>query len=115
METLSQKYDLGIVTSRMKTRIFESTSMKEIENYFKIILGVEDTIHHKPDPEPLVIMTEKLGILPQEAVYIGDSPTDLQAANAAGMKFILFPQSDIEGAIISTNTFSDLPQTIEKL
>jgi phosphoglycolate phosphatase len=39
----------------------------------------------KPDPEPLLLNCEQLGCAPQEAVYIGDHPRDVDAGRAAGM------------------------------
>lgn len=47
---------------------------------------VEDTQEHKPHPEPLLKGLELMGDVPKEkAVYVGDSPFDVQAAKAAGL------------------------------
>jgi pyrophosphatase PpaX len=47
---------------------------------------LEDTREHKPDPEPLLRGLELVGDVPrEEAVYVGDSPFDVQAAKAAGL------------------------------
>ena len=47
---------------------------------------IEDTTEHKPDPEPLLRGLELVGDVPKErAVYVGDSPFDVQAAKAAGL------------------------------
>jgi pyrophosphatase PpaX len=47
---------------------------------------MEDTTEHKPDPEPLLRGLELVGDVPKErAVYVGDSPFDVQAAKAAGL------------------------------
>ena len=47
----------------------------------------EDTEKHKPDPEPLLLCLEKLGVEPKDALYLGDARTDMLAARAAGMAF----------------------------
>ena len=47
----------------------------------------EDTEHHKPDPEPLLECLLRLGVEPQDALYLGDARTDMEAARAAGMDF----------------------------
>ncbi|MDJ0877368.1 MAG: HAD-IA family hydrolase [Halieaceae bacterium] len=39
----------------------------------------------KPDPEPLLLNCEQLGCTPEEVVYIGDHPRDVDAGKAAGM------------------------------
>jgi pyrophosphatase PpaX len=47
---------------------------------------MEDTTEHKPHPEPLLRGLELLGNVPkEEAVYVGDSPFDVEAAKAAGL------------------------------
>jgi len=47
---------------------------------------VEDTEEHKPHPEPLLKGLELMGDIPKDqAVYVGDSPFDVQAAKAAGL------------------------------
>ena len=49
-----------------------------------VIITTEDTPVHKPHPAPVLKALERLGATPEQAVYIGDSPFDLQSANAAG-------------------------------
>jgi HAD superfamily hydrolase (TIGR01509 family) len=89
--------------------------MKEIEEYIKDIVCFEDTENHKPHPDPLFLIAQKLDIKPEEAVYIGDAKTDLECARSAGMKFILFPESDITGADAMSSSFLELPDLIKKL
>jgi pyrophosphatase PpaX len=51
-----------------------------------LFVTVEDTREHKPHPEPLLKGLELAGDVPREkAVYVGDSPFDVQAAKAAGL------------------------------
>lgn len=42
---------------------------------------------HKPDPTPLLICLERLGVEPSEAIYIGDARSDYEAARNAHMAF----------------------------
>lgn len=112
---LAKKYVLGIVTNRIKKSVFALQNMKEIEKYFQYAIALEDIKNPKPDPEGLLLICKKTHIEANEAVYIGDSKTDLQATQAIGMKFILFPKGDIEGAGISTNNFKELPKIIKNI
>ncbi len=51
-----------------------------------LFVTMEDTTQHKPHPEPLLKGLELMGDIPrEEAVYVGDSPFDVQAAKAAGL------------------------------
>ena len=41
---------------------------------------------HKPDPRLFEITAERLGVKPQECIYVGDHPVnDIQGALSAGM------------------------------
>jgi len=44
----------------------------------------------KPDPQIFRVVLHKLGVAPQEAVHIGDSPDDVAGAEAAGVTPLLF-------------------------
>ena len=51
-----------------------------------LFVTMEDTTEHKPHPEPLLKGLELARDVPREkAVYVGDSPFDVQAAKAAGL------------------------------
>ncbi|SNS15677.1 haloacid dehalogenase superfamily, subfamily IA, variant 3 with third motif having DD or ED/haloacid dehalogenase superfamily, subfamily IA, variant 1 with third motif having Dx(3-4)D or Dx(3-4)E [Anaerovirgula multivorans] len=77
-------FHLGVVTSRKKTE-YESYFRKfNLEQIFNLIVCADDTLQHKPDPEPLLYYAEKSGTTPDSCIYIGDMPTDIACANAAG-------------------------------
>jgi HAD superfamily hydrolase (TIGR01509 family) len=44
----------------------------------------DDVEHRKPHPVGLLLLCEKVGVAPERAVYIGDSPLDIRCAQAAG-------------------------------
>ena len=45
----------------------------------------------KPDPRIFELALERLGVAPERALHIGDSPTDEEGAAAAGIKFAWTP------------------------
>lgn len=60
---------------------------KGLDRYMAAAVLEGDTEKHKPDPEPLLECASRLGILPEEAVYVGDAGSDQEAARRAGMTF----------------------------
>jgi pyrophosphatase PpaX len=76
---------LGVVTSKMRPSQELAFRTLGIENTFEVIVTVEDTPLHKPHPQPILHALELLGEEPADAVYVGDSPFDIQAARAAGV------------------------------
>ena len=52
---------------------------------FDVIIGSDATSRHKPDPDPLLLGVERLGVPAAGALYVGDAPNDILAARAGGM------------------------------
>ena len=59
-----------------------------VAKYFFRLTGEEDMPAPKPDPRGLHRILELAGCGPQRAVYVGDSRTDLETAQAAGVHAI---------------------------
>ncbi|TPV43491.1 HAD family hydrolase [Bacillus dicomae] len=83
----SYKVRTGIVTSKTRQEFIDDFQPFGLHSYFEHSICVEDTMKHKPHPEPLVTCLKRLNIDAQEAIYIGDSVYDLQCAKQAGAKF----------------------------
>ena len=110
---LSGKYLLGIVTNRVKEGIYKIPVLSRLQKYFQITVAYQDTVNHKPHPDPLLLACKKLGVNPDEAVYVGDAQSDIIAAKAAGMKVIFFSQVTNKNADATTSQFQKLPKLVE--
>ena len=115
IEALDKNYALGIVSSRVKENIYEAPALRVLENYFDVAVGYQDTNNHKPHPEPLLFAAQKLGVDPEECIYIGDAPSDFQAGKAAGMKVIIYSRNRHNEADAHADSFIELPALINSL
>jgi phosphoglycolate phosphatase len=52
---------------------------------FASVRGETPEFPRKPDPASVLDMARRLGVLPDETVYLGDSDVDMKTARAAGM------------------------------
>lgn len=90
IEQLAARPDtkLAIVTSktRAKYQQYFQDHYRFAKN-FAVVVTADDTAAHKPAPEPLLLAMHRLAADPAATVYIGDMPTDMQAAHAAGISF----------------------------
>lgn len=83
-ELRAQGRRLGIVTAkRHRTVALALDRFPALREDFDTVVAHEDTERHKPDPEPVLLAVERLGGLPEQAAYVGDSPFDIRAAKAA--------------------------------
>ena len=115
IKLLKKDYSLGIVSSRVKQSVDHFFKICNVKDCFDTIVAFEDTAQHKPHPEPLLTAVKRLGISPQEAVYIGDAPTDAQAAKAAGMPVIIYAGKNIKNADADIDSFEQIPERISHL
>lgn len=81
---------LGMATSRDRREIKKALSILKIEAYFNIIVTHDEVKKKKPHPEIFLTVCKRLGVKPGEVVIVGDSETDLIAANAMEAKSVLF-------------------------
>lgn len=79
---------LGIVSTKFRYRIAAVLKRERLLGAFEVIVGGEDVVHHKPDPESLFLAIQKLGTAPERTLYVGDSVTDGRAAQRAGLPFV---------------------------
>ena len=75
---------LGIVTSGTASGVAVELSENDAEGIFDVIVGCEEVTKPKPDPEPVLMCCEKLGVDPKDALMVGDSRNDIASGNLAG-------------------------------
>ena len=51
-----------------------------------MIISGDDVKNHKPDPEGINVFIQKHSFIPEEVLMIGDAPSDIIAANDAGVE-----------------------------
>jgi pyrophosphatase PpaX len=86
LDLRAQGVRTGLATAKRRSTIeIAFRYLPELEGLFDTVVSADDTVRHKPDPEPLLLALERLGARAQECAYVGDSPFDVEAARAAGL------------------------------
>jgi pyrophosphatase PpaX len=83
-----EKIPMAVVTSSHRDSAESLLKMTGLREYFKMVVGQEDTIYHKPDPEPLIYCIKKMKVDPMDCIYIGDQPYDIIASRGAGIRSV---------------------------
>ncbi len=68
-----------------------------LASWFDAVVSGDTLARSKPDPLPLTHICERFGIVPSEAILIGDSVNDVRAARAAGCSVFCVPYGYNEG------------------
>jgi HAD superfamily hydrolase (TIGR01509 family) len=89
-------FRLGLVSNGSKERVEEELKRLRLTLYFdSTIFGVKRE-ELKPSPFMLDRTLNVLGLSPDDAVYVGDSPADIQAAKNAGVRSIGIARGPIQ-------------------
>lgn len=75
---------LGIITSKTEEQYKTTFLPFGIADYFDCVVTADDTVHHKPGPEPMNAYLWMNEAAPSQVLYVGDSIYDMQCAHAAG-------------------------------
>jgi pyrophosphatase PpaX len=77
---------LALVTSKRRVGALRGLRVLGLEAEFHVVVGADDCVRHKPDPEPVHVALRAMSVGADEAVFIGDSTHDLVAGRAAGVR-----------------------------
>lgn len=75
---------MAVVTNKPMAFTLPLLKALQIEHYFDQVLGGDSLPVKKPDPLPLLHVLETAGCVPAQALMLGDSRNDVEAARAAG-------------------------------
>ncbi len=84
LHCLEERYILGIVTTRGADDVKDFLRRYNLNSVFSVIVARDDVRRSKPHPEPLLKALEEIHVEPEKALFVGDTPIDIQAAKAAG-------------------------------
>lgn len=105
-----------------------SAHAREVEHHLDLLdargivqgwTSADDVGCSKPCPDVFETAARKAGIAPSEALVVGDTPYDIEAAGAAGIRTVavrsgLFPDAQLQGAIALYDNVADLSARFEE-
>lgn len=101
---------IGLASSSKRAWIDKYLALLGIGDYFETIRTSDDVKMVKPHPELYQLALQDLGVQPHEALAIEDSPNGARAAAAAGMHYVVTPNS-----VTKYLAFDETPHRLESL
>ncbi|RFU63898.1 pyrophosphatase PpaX [Peribacillus glennii] len=77
-------YKIGIVTTKKRDVVLKGLKLSGLDEFFEVIVSLDDVERAKPDPEPVYKALDLLGSSPAEAIMVGDNHHDILAGKNAG-------------------------------
>lgn len=82
---------LACVTNKPYKPAVALLSALDLLDDFELLIGGDTLAHKKPHPEPLLHCLQHFAVTPAQALMVGDSRNDVDAAKAAGIKVVALP------------------------
>lgn len=79
----------GIVTNKPEYLAAQLMPLLGWHTRCAVLIGGDTLPVRKPDPRPLTVAAERMGMAPGDCVYVGDDERDIVAARAAGMPSVV--------------------------
>ena len=96
LEYAIQNFNVGIVTSAYHNDLEYAFQQIPLLRDVNVIIDMDSVNHPKPSPEPILKALEILKKKPENAIFIGDLPTDIIAGKNAGVETVAFGGSLFE-------------------
>lgn len=113
-----QRWNIGLASSTKGASVLHHLEQAGIRDYFSVVVSGDMVEHSKPLPDIYLLACRRLGVEPETAYAIEDSPNGIRSAHRAGMKPLMVPDMlapDGEMESLSTGIFRDLGEVLEFL
>lgn len=85
---------VGVITNAFEKDYQQILQKLALTQYFDVVIGVDACNRAKPDPAIFLHAVHKLGVRPEEVIFVGDSiKRDYEGARRAGLKPLLIDRS----------------------
>jgi HAD superfamily hydrolase (TIGR01509 family) len=82
----------AVATSTRQPRASRKLAAAGLLPFFEVVVTSSDVSHPKPAPDIYLLVCERLGVPPSDALALEDSASGIVAAKAAGLTCIAVPQ-----------------------
>lgn len=109
---------VGLASSTKRESVMSHLKQAGLEGYFSQVVTGDMVEHSKPLPDIYLLACGKLGVEPEEAYAIEDSPNGIRSAHAAGMCPLMVPDMippDEEMRRLSHKIMGNLTEVMEYL
>lgn len=100
-------FRLGIATNGVTSITKTMLEGLGVGDLFSVIVGADMVERSKPAPDMILLACKKAGVMAEDTIYVGDQPTDIRAAEAAGVLAGVAIRNQIGGASENTSSVAD--------
>jgi pyrophosphatase PpaX len=105
--------EAAIWTGRDRESSEEMLRALKLEGHFAVVMCGDDLPTHKPDPQGLREVMRRLGVTPEETLFVGDADVDVLGGRACGVDTILIRHAREIAAEIASQSWQTVTTPAE--
>jgi phosphoglycolate phosphatase len=111
-------YKKAVISNKRESLSTRLLDLLDILKYFDLVVGSDTTSEKKPSAIPVIYVLQRLEVSAADALMIGDSNYDIEAARKAGVKTIAVTygyrgRQYLADADFMIDSFGDLPAVLD--
>ena len=114
-------HPMALVTSKSDWMAEKAMVLVGLDRLIPTIVGCDTCVNHKPHPEPVERALALLGVPAADALFVGDSPHDVESGRAAGVATVgvtwgAFNREELDraGAGVVIDRVEELPGVVAR-
>ena len=118
LTALKERHPLGLITGSWQSYVDAIDSRLQVSPHFQTVVTADNMGDFmKPHPHGLLLAADRLGVEPEQCIYIGDQLFDIDAAKNAGMKSCCLrgtytPKEAVERADFVVETLEEVERLV---
>ena len=84
-------HPLAVASGGPRVIVHRSLAIAGLAPLFPVVVTADDVIHGKPSPDMFLLAAQKMGVAPADCLVFEDATPGIQAAEAAGMRWVHVP------------------------
>lgn len=116
IQDLSALHQIAICSGSTRAQVDIVIDRFNLRDHIAMSVSCDDVQKGKPDPEGYLVILDALGVEPNSAIAVEDSPAGIEAAKAAGLDVIGFDNGlnqDISAATYQISAIGEVIQLIK--
>ncbi len=88
---VSQTHPVAVASGGTREVVTSTLTKTGLASLFPVVVTADDVEHGKPSPDMFLLAARRMGVAPELCLVFEDGEPGIQAAKAAGMKWVFVP------------------------
>ncbi len=85
---VAERIPVSVASGGPRDIVRHTLELMHLQDLFPVVVTPEDVVHGKPAPDMFLLAAQKMGVVPARCLVFEDAEPGIQAAEAAGMKWV---------------------------